>query len=111
PPFAGRAGSWFLPCWNGDVRPPRQGGCLMYVTPDGKKIFVIDGHTHLWDARPENRRNRYGLTFIEVFWNGHSALTPPGERWNWDEFLHYGVAKAGKDLFLDGYGDHVILLP
>jgi uncharacterized protein len=83
----------------------------MYVTPDGKKIFVIDGHTHLWDARPENRRNRYGLTFIEVFWNGHSGLTPPGERWNWDEFLHYGVAKAGKDLFVDGYCDQAILLP
>ena len=35
---------------------------------DGKKIFVIDGHAHLWDARPENRVNRHGFTFIETFW-------------------------------------------
>ena len=40
----------------------------MYQMPDGTKLFVIDGHTHLWDARPENLRNRYGQTFIDVFW-------------------------------------------
>jgi len=45
----------------------------MYLTEDGKKLFVIDGHAHFWDARPENRANRYGLTFIETFWNAHNG--------------------------------------
>ena len=83
----------------------------MYVTPTGEKIFVIDGHTHLWDARAENRRNRYGLTFIESFWNSHIGLAPPAERWDWDTFLHYGVEKAAKDLFEDGRCDMAIMLP
>ena len=48
----------------------------MYQTADGTKLFVIDGHTHLWDARPENRRNRYGATFIESFWTAHTGLAP-----------------------------------
>src|SRR5918992_241669 len=26
---------------------------------DGRQYFVVDGHTHFWDARPENR-NKYG---------------------------------------------------
>ena len=83
----------------------------MYVTPEGDKVFVIDGHTHLWDARPENRRNRYGLTFIESFWNAHYGLAPPAERWQWETFLHYGVEKAAKDLFVDGHCDMVLMMP
>ena len=27
---------------------------------DGQDIFVIDGHTHLWNANPENWRNKHG---------------------------------------------------
>ncbi len=83
----------------------------MYVTPEGQRLFVIDGHIHLWDARPQNRRNRYGLTFIESFWSGHVSMTPAGERWPWERFLHYGVEGAGKDLFEDGYCDMAIMLP
>jgi hypothetical protein len=83
----------------------------MYVTRDGHKLFVVDGHIHLWDARPENRRNRFGLTFIESFWSGHTSMTPAGERWPWERFLHYGVERAAKDLFEDGYCDMAILLP
>lgn len=83
----------------------------MYVTDDGKKIFVIDGHTHLWDARPENRANRYGLTFIESFWIAHNGMSPPEARWPWDRFQHYGVEGALKDLFEDGHCDMAIVLP
>lgn len=83
----------------------------MFVTADGTKLFVIDGHTHLWDARPENRRNRYALTFIEVFWNGHKGLSPDGQTWPWERFQHYGVENAARDLFVDGYCDKAIMLP
>jgi len=83
----------------------------VYVTPEGEKVFVIDGHVHLWDARPANRRNRYGFTFIETFWNGHNGLTPPGEVWKWDRFEHLTPEIAGKDLFEDGYCDLAVMLP
>lgn len=83
----------------------------MYITRDGARLFVVDGHIHLWDARAENRRNRYGLTFIESFWSGHISMTPADQRWPWERFLHYGVEAAGKDLFEDGYCDMAIMLP
>jgi len=83
----------------------------MFVTATGEKLFVVDGHTHLWDARPANRRNQYGLTFIEVFWNSHNGLTPVGQRWDWERFQYYGVENAAKDLFVDGYVDKAIMMP
>ncbi len=83
----------------------------MYVTPQGDEIFVVDAHIHLWDARPENRRNRYGLTFIESFWGSHVGMTPKEQRWDFDRFCHYGVEGAAKDLFEDGYVDHAVMLP
>ena len=46
------------------------------------------------DARAENRRNRHGLSFIECFWGSHSALTPDGHKWSYEDFLHYGVERA-----------------
>jgi predicted TIM-barrel fold metal-dependent hydrolase len=83
----------------------------MFVTSAGEKVFVIDGHVHLWDARESNRRNRYGLTFIESFWGSHVGLTPPEQRWPWERFLHYGVDGAVQDLFVDGYCDMAVMLP
>ena len=83
----------------------------MFETEAGDKVFVVDGHVHLWDAREANRRNRYGLTFIESFWNGHEGMTPEAERWPFERFLHYGPERARKDLFEDGYCDYAILLP
>lgn len=83
----------------------------MFVTPQGDKVFVVDGHIHLWDARPENRRNRYGLTFIESFWGSHVGMTPKEQRWDFDRFCHYGVEGAAKDLFEDGYVDVAVMLP
>ena len=40
----------------------------MFKTPTGDEIFVIDGHTHFWDASPENQRNIHGKQFIECFY-------------------------------------------
>ncbi len=33
---------------------------------DGEEIFVIDGHVHLWDARPENIIHEGGEQFIST---------------------------------------------
>lgn len=83
----------------------------MYVTAEGEPVFVVDGHIHLWDARPQNRRNRYGLTFIESFWSSHVGMTPIEQRWDFDRFCYYGVEGAAKDLFIDGYVDIGVMLP
>ncbi len=53
----------------------------MFVTPEGKEIFVVDGHTHFWDGSPENQRNVHGKQFIECFYGYHMALSPPEQRW------------------------------
>ena len=34
----------------------------MYRTADGEEIFIIDGHTHLWDGSKENQKNIHGET-------------------------------------------------
>lgn len=83
----------------------------MYMTPDGESVFVVDGHIHLWDARAENRRNKHGLSFIECFWGSHAALTPAEHKWSYEDFLHYGVERAVRDLFTNGYCDHAVMLP
>ena len=51
----------------------------MYKTPDGEEIFIIDGHTHMWDGSPDNQRNVHGKQFIECFYAYHTALSPPEE--------------------------------
>lgn len=83
----------------------------MYVTGDGAGVFVIDSHAHVWDARPENRRNRYGQTFIDTFYGAHVGLTPPNQRWERERFDFYGAEVAARDLFDDGYCDMAIMLP
>jgi hypothetical protein len=83
----------------------------MYVTRDGHKLFVSTGTSICGTRGRRTGRNRFGLTFIESFWSGHTSMTPAGQRWPWERFLHYGVEGAGKDLFEDGYCDIAILLP
>ena len=53
----------------------------MYRTKSGEEIFVIDGHTHLWDGSPANQKNIHGKQFIECFYAYHSNLSPPSEKW------------------------------
>jgi predicted TIM-barrel fold metal-dependent hydrolase len=78
-------------------------------THDGQEIFVIDGHMHMWDARPENWRNDYGESWIQCFYAYHTALSPAEEVWSFDKFCHYGVEGVVEDLFHNGYVDMGIL--
>ena len=50
----------------------------MYRTPEGKEIFVVDGHTHFWDGSPENQKNIHGKQFIDCFYAYHTNLEPEG---------------------------------
>ncbi len=43
---------------------------------NGHTFFVVDGHVHLWDARPENHRNEYGEGFSRCFHDYQTGLSP-----------------------------------
>ena len=81
----------------------------MFVTPEGKEIFVVDGHTHFWDGSPANQINRYGEGFIKCFYDYHANLSPPEYRWTLEEFERYPEERMIHDLFEVGYDDVAIL--
>ena len=83
----------------------------MYRTANGEEIFVIDGHTHLWDASPENQKNKYGKGWIECFYDYHRNLSPTEYVWPLEKYQKYGVATMVNDLFVKGYADLAILQP
>src|SRR5690606_37548151 len=63
----------------------------MYITPEGKEIFVIDGHTHFWDGSPENQRNIHGKQFVECFYAYHTNLSPKDQLWEKSKFEKYSA--------------------
>jgi uncharacterized protein len=83
----------------------------MYLMPNGEEIFVIDGHTHFWDASPANQTNRHGKEFINCFYDYHRNLSPRDYVWPREKFEKYSMDTAVQDLFADGYDDMAILQP
>ena len=75
----------------------------------GNEIFVIDGHMHLWDASPENWRNKYGEGWIKCFYDYHKGLSPAEYIWPFEKYCKYGEEPLITDLFLEGYVDIGIL--
>jgi uncharacterized protein len=78
-------------------------------TYQGQDIFVIDGHTHLWDASPANWRNKYGEGWIKCFYAFHNGLSPAEATWPFEKFCQYGEETLVDDLFCKGYVDMGIL--
>ena len=74
----------------------------MFITPEGKEIFVVDGHTHFWDGSPENQRNIHGKQFVECFYAYHTALSPKEQLWPKAKFEKYSADDLYRDLFVDG---------
>ncbi|MER2510051.1 amidohydrolase family protein [Amaricoccus sp.] len=81
----------------------------MYITPEGKEIFVVDGHIHFWDGSPENQRNIHGKQFIECFYGYHTALSPKEELWELSHFEKQTPDDLYRDLFIDGPDDMAII--
>jgi predicted TIM-barrel fold metal-dependent hydrolase len=77
---------------------------------DGEQYFIVDGHTHFWDARPENR-NRWGEGFIACFYDYHRNLSPPEYVWPKEKYDKYSEEDIMHDLFEIGYDDKAILQP
>jgi len=81
----------------------------MYKAPTGEEYFIVDGHTHFWDASPENQRNIHGKQFIDCFYGYHSALSPPEEVWTREQFDKYDAEKMHQDVIVDGHVDMAIV--
>ena len=81
----------------------------MFKTPQGKEIFVVDGHTHFWDGSPENQRNIHGKQFIECFYAYHTNLSPKEQLWEKAKFEKYSADDLYHDLFIDGPDDVAIV--
>jgi uncharacterized protein len=77
---------------------------------DGERYFIVDGHVHFWDARPENR-NRYGEGFIACFYDYHRNLSPEEYVWPKEKYDRYSEEDMIHDLFEIGYVDKAIMQP
>jgi hypothetical protein len=61
--------------------PVESGSAAILYKHDGHDLFVIDCHMHLWDANPENWRNKYRETCRSVVIHpGHSHVSLPASR-------------------------------
>ncbi|GAA5106945.1 amidohydrolase family protein [Haloechinothrix salitolerans] len=80
---------------------------------NGEKYFVVDGHTHFWDASPRNwvpGQEQYAKGWIECF-HAYQGLGPPETHWSLEDFQKYSEERMMKDVFDDGYVDVAIFQP
>ena len=77
---------------------------------DGEQYYIVDGHTHFWDARPENR-NKWGEGFIACFYDYHRNLSPEEYVWPKEKYDRYSEEDMIHDLFEIGYDDIAIMQP
>jgi predicted TIM-barrel fold metal-dependent hydrolase len=87
------------------------GNDAMYRTVTGEEIFVIDSHTHLWDASPANQKNKYGRGWIDCFYAYHKNLSPADYVWPLEKYEKYTPDDMVHDEFVKGYADLAILQP
>jgi predicted TIM-barrel fold metal-dependent hydrolase len=83
----------------------------MYRTATGDEVFVIDAHSHLWDASPANQLNKYGRGWIDCFYAYHNNLSPPEYVWSLEHYEKYSPDDMVHDQFVKGYVDLAILQP
>jgi len=80
---------------------------------DGEKYFVVDSHTHYWNAAPDNwvpGAEQYAKGWIECFY-GYHGLGPEDTRWPLEKYQKYSEADFMKDVFDDGHVDVAIFQP
>jgi len=80
---------------------------------DGEKYFVVDSHTHFWDASPANwiaGQEEYAKGWIECF-HAYQGLGPAETHWPLEKFQKYSEDTMMKDVFEDGHVDVAIFQP
>jgi hypothetical protein len=84
----------------------------VYVN-NGETYFVVDTHTHFWNAAPDNwvpGAEHYAKGWIECFYAYH-GLGPPETRWPLEKFQRYTEDDIMRDLFDEGHVDIAIFQP
>jgi uncharacterized protein len=82
-------------------------------TKDGEKYFIVDTHTHYWDASPQNwvpGRENLAKGWIDCFY-GYHQLGPPETHWDFDKYCKYSETDLMHDLFEVGHVDIAIFQP
>jgi predicted TIM-barrel fold metal-dependent hydrolase len=77
---------------------------------DGENYFIVDSHSHFWDASRENwkpGREEYAKGWIDCFY-GYHQLAPPETHWDYEHYLKVSEEDFVKDMFEDGYVDVAI---
>jgi predicted TIM-barrel fold metal-dependent hydrolase len=77
---------------------------------NGEKYFIVDSHTHFWDASPANwvkGAENYAKGWIECF-HAYQSLGPPDTHWTLEHFYKVTEDEWMKDLFDDGHVDVAI---
>jgi predicted TIM-barrel fold metal-dependent hydrolase len=78
---------------------------------DDEKYFVVDSHTHFWDASRENWKagqEKYAKGWIDCFY-GYHQLGPRETHWDYEHFLKVSEEDVLKDEFEDGHVDFMIM--
>jgi len=81
----------------------------MYAT-GADRYFIVDGHSHFWDASPENwvkGEEQYAKGWIECF-HAYQSLAPPETHWPIEKFMKYSADDYEQDVFVDGHVDVAI---
>ena len=77
---------------------------------DGEKYFVVDSHSHFWDASRENwkpGREEFAKGWIDCFY-GYHQLGPPETHWDYERYLKVSAEDFERDMFIEGHVDHVV---
>ena len=78
---------------------------------NGEKYFVVDSHSHFWDASRENWRpdaEQYAKGWIDCFY-GYHQLGPEDTRWDYEKkFLKVTPDDFERDMFVEGHVDKAI---
>src|SRR5207302_984113 len=72
---------------------------------DGEKYFIVDGHTHFWDASPTNwvpGQEEFAKGWIECF-HAYQGLGPAETHWPIEKYQKYDEDTMIKDLVQDGH--------
>jgi hypothetical protein len=80
---------------------------------NGERYFVVDAHSHFWDASPANwvaGQEQYAKGWIECF-HAYQGLGPPETHWPIEKFQKYDEDVMMRDLFEDGHVDVAIFQP
>jgi uncharacterized protein len=80
---------------------------------NGEKYFVLDTHTHFWDASPANwvpGQEQFAEGWINCF-HAYQGLGPPDTHWPIEKFQKYSEEEFVRDMFEEGYVDVAIFQP